>query len=183
MSGTGPIELKRWLEVAQREKFVADIETIFFAASATQHFASTSVRDAFRERWLGRYIMYYPNWFYVAIGDGRAVGYLAGCVDDPALSPRFSDIAFFRDFADLTREYPAHLHINLDAAYRNDGLGGRLIDMFVGDAKTTGAAGVHVVTGYQSRNRSFYGRNRFEVLRELPDAEPALVFLGRRFSA
>lgn len=182
MSGTGTIELKRWLEVMRSEDLVAGIDAIFFAASATQHFESASVRDAFRERWLGRYLEHYPEWFYVAVSSGQAVGYLAGCLEDPALSPRFSDIAFFETFADLTPAYPAHLHINLDASYRNAGLGGRLIDLFVADAEAAGVAGIHVVTGYRSRNRTFYLRNGFEVLRELPDVDPALVFLGRRLS-
>lgn len=177
------MQLKRWCELEKRDELIADLDAIFFSASATQQFVSQSARDAFRERWLGRYLAHDAQWFYVALAEKQAAGYLAGCLDDPARTPRFADIGYFAEFADLTRDYPAHLHINLDAEYRGDGLGGRLIERFVSDAGAAGATGVHVVTGSRSRNRSFYDRNGFVCLRELAEGPREMVFLGRRLLA
>lgn len=180
MSTSEEIQLKRWSEVGRQEELIAEIDAIFYSASVTQKFASPSVREAFRERWLGRYLTRDASWFYVALDDDRAVGYLAGCLDDPARTPHFADIDYFASFADLTRDYPAHLHINLDQNYRNGGLGTRLIERFTDDAAGAGARGVHVVTGARSRNRSFYSRNGFVALRELAEGSREMVFLGRR---
>lgn len=183
MKVAGSVQLRRWCEVETHGELIADLDAIFFSASVTQEFASPSVRDAFRERWLGRYLEQDPDWFYVALVEERAVGYLAGCVDDPARASRFADIGYFASFADLTRNYPAHLHINLDQNYRNGGLGTRLIERFADDAARAGARGVHVVTGARSRNRSFYNRNGFVALRELAQGPREMVFLGRRLPA
>lgn len=177
------VQIGRWRELEKREDLANDIDAIFFSASATQEFASPSAREAFQERWLGRYLAHDDQWFYVARDGERAVGYLAGCLDDPAQTPRFADIEYFAEFADLTRTYPAHLHINLDAGYRSLGLGGRLIDRFVSDAAAAGAVGVHVVTGARSRNLSFYNRNGFTCLRELTQGPRSMAFLGRRLLA
>lgn len=183
MTAVGSIQLKRWGEAGKHEELITDIDAIFFSASVTQEFPSPSVRDAFRERWLGRYLEHDPSWFYVALAGDRAIGYLAGCLDDPARTPRFADIDYFASFVDLTRDYPAHLHINLDENYRNSGLGTRLIERFAGDAAAAGVRGVHVVTGARARNRSFYNRNGFVALRELVQDPKEVVFLGRRLPA
>lgn len=187
MTTFAEVELKRWSDAnggaGVTGDVTADIDAIFFETSATQTFPGQPERDAFRERWLGRYLAHDAQWFYVALSGGRAVGYLAGCVEDPALSPRFADIPYFGDLADLTRAYPAHLHVNLHQEYRNGGLGGRLIDRFADDARAAGAIGMHVVTGAQSRNRTFYAREGFVPLRELPWGPQGIVFLGRTLAA
>lgn len=183
MTRLASVELKRWNDVERPAELMGDIDAVFFGASATTSFANQSVKDAFRERWLGRYLVHDASWFYVALAGDRAIGYLAGCLDDPALTSRFADIWYFAELADLTRRYPAHLHVNLDPDYRDDGLGSRLIDGFAADAGAAGAAGIHVVTGARSRNRSFYASNGFVPLRELSRGEQAIVFLGRPLSA
>lgn len=180
MPGLETVELKRWSDVENGNDLINDIDAIFFGASATQDFADQSERDRFRERWLGRYLVNDRSWFYVALSGPRAVGYLAGCIEDPARTARFADIWYFAELADLTQRYPAHLHINLHPDYRNAGLGGRLIEAFVADAAAAGAQGMHVVTGARSRNRSFYRRMGFLPLRELARGEQGIVFLGRQ---
>lgn len=176
------IEIRRMRELEQRASLMADLDGIFFEASATRSFESLSAQEAFRERWLGRYLTHDDSWFYVAFAGTRAAGYLAGCLDDPALTGRFKDIWYFAELADLTRSYPAHLHVNLDPEFRSAGVGSRLIEGFAADAAAAGVAGVHVVTGAKSRNRSFYGRNGFVPLRELSRGAQDIVFLGRRLT-
>ncbi len=175
-------EIVQWAQLSDRRAAEAAIDTIFFGASATQSFADAATKAAFRERWLGRFLVLHPNATFVAQAPGgKVVGYVVGAVEDPARDPRFADIAYFADLANLTARYPAHLHINLAADARNQGLGGRLIEAFCAYARAKGAAGVHVVTSKASRNRTFYARQQFELLATLGDPGREIVMLGRRF--
>jgi GNAT superfamily N-acetyltransferase len=156
------------------------IDAIFFGASGTQSFASEAERQAFRTRWLGRYLAGDDaDQAFVAVAGGHVIGYLVGALDDPAVSGRFADIGYFRDFADLTATYPAHLHINLAPEARSMGLGTRLIEAFAAHAKAAGCRGMHVVTGAASRNVRFYTACGFIEAGRLESAKP-IVFLGRR---
>ncbi|MFM9849327.1 MAG: GNAT family N-acetyltransferase [Hyphomicrobiaceae bacterium] len=160
---------------------IAQIETIFFASSNVQRFGDESERAAFRERWLGRYLDHWPADFFVAsTPDRRIVGYLAGCLDDPAAQPRFSDLGYVVAFSDLSQSYPAHLHINLAPGWRSSGIGTRLIEAFCAHAAGR-VAGVHVVTGRTSRNVRFYERNGFRLLRTTRSqwSDGEIAFLGR----
>ena len=137
-------------------------------------------RADFRERWLGRYLTHDAGWAYVAVAaDATVAGYLVASLDDPARTARFSDIAYFSHFADLTKKYPAHLHVNLSAAFRNRGLGGELIERFATDAGKAGAPGVHVVTSRGARNAAFYNRNGFVEAGAHGEGAREVVFLAR----
>ncbi len=157
------------------------IERIFFASAARSTFADEAERAAFLDRWLGRYLEHDREHAFVARdGNGAVVGYLVGCLVDPAGTARFSDISYVRDIADLTALYPAHLHINLDPAWRSQGIGGQLIAAFAEHASARGVSGVHVVTGAAGRNVSFYRRCGFAPLRELVWNGARIALLGRR---
>jgi GNAT superfamily N-acetyltransferase len=138
---------------------LAQVEAIFFEASG-RTFAPGAERDAFRERWLGRYLQGGSDAVLLALApDGRVAGYLIGAVANPGLQERFADIGYFRtDFAELCRRYPAHLHINLAPEFRGRGIGARLIDAFAAHAASHGAAGIHAITGKGLRNVRFYER-------------------------
>jgi GNAT superfamily N-acetyltransferase len=160
------------------------IERIFFASAGRTTFADAAERSAFRERWLERYLEHDRGHVFLARNEGGGViGYLVGCLVDPALTERFRDISYYADFADLTVRYPAHLHINLDPAWRSQGIGGRLIDAFAQQAARAGAAGVHVVTGAAARNVGFYRRCRFAPLREAQWNGNAILLMGRDLAA
>jgi GNAT superfamily N-acetyltransferase len=168
-------------ESSARASEVTGIETIFFASSNVQQFDDAAERAAFRERWIGRYLDHWPEHVFVAsTPDARIVGYLAGCLADPATHPMFADIAYMPAFADLSRSYPAHLHINLDPGWRSGGIGTRLIEAFCAHA-TGRVAGVHVVTGRTARNVGFYERNGFRLLRTTrsPWGDAEIAFLAR----
>jgi GNAT superfamily N-acetyltransferase len=162
---------------------LTQIDAIFFAASNTQQFADERERSAFHERWLGRYLDRYREHFFLALGpEGRVIGYLAGCLHDPAHQPLFSDIGYFATLSGLTKHYPAHLHINLDADWRSRGVGARLIEAFCAHAAAAGSPGVHVVTGAPSRNVGFYQRTGFHQLRSFDWNSSRLVLLARRLA-
>ena len=178
------LTIRRWTELGDRERRLVEIDAIFFEASGTKAFESDAEREAFRGRWLGRYIEYDAPWFYVAMagppGDGGLVaGYLAGSLDDPARTPRFDDIGYFRELAPLTALFPAHLHINLAPQYRSRGWGERLIAAFAADARAAGAPGMHVVTGRGLRNVRFYSACGFAEVGSFIWHDRELVMLGR----
>ncbi len=163
-------------------EIIGQIDEIFFTSSATQEFSSPAVREAFRERWLGRYLTHDPDWFYVAMSRNRGVGYLAGAIDDPALTPRFADIGYFKVWASETATYPAHLHVNVLATAREHGIGSMLIARFVDDLETAGIKGVHLVTGRNSRNVAFYQRNGFKPVVWMNWNGSEVLMLGRRLT-
>ncbi len=170
----------RWLELPRRERALLLIDDIFFSSSNTQSFESQAARLAFRERWLGRYLSYYPEHVYVALdARGGVIGYLAGCFDDPARTALFSDIAYFAELAQVTRRYPAHLHVNLAAPVRGSGVGSDLVRAFVATVAAAALPGVHVVTGRDARNVGFYNRLGFIERAGVTLKGYQLVFLGR----
>src|SRR5262245_17386008 len=81
---------------------------IFFTSSARRDFSSQEEKQAFRDISLGRYIEKHRSSFFVALKDaGGAVGYLAGCLENPLTLHHFNDVGYFRDIDDLCRDYPA----------------------------------------------------------------------------
>lgn len=162
----------------------AQVDVIFFEASG-RTFAPGAERAAFRERWLGRFLQGGTDVVLLAMEGAETVaGYLVGALEDPAQQPRFADISYFAgDFRDLCRRYPAHLHINLAPAFRNRGVGVQLIEAFAARASDAGAPGVHVVTGTQARNVSFYTRCGFFQAGATAWNGSDIVFLGRNLLA
>jgi len=160
-------------------ELIAQVEAIFWQTAA-RTFPPGAERDAFRERWLGRYLEG-GDVVLVALADGAGVvGYLVGAVINPSAEARFADIDYFRtDFAELTRRFPAHLHINLDAAFRSQGIGAALIEAFAARAKRAGAAGMHAITGRGLRNVGFYVRCGFSERAAAVWNGREIVFLGR----
>lgn len=171
--------LRPWTEVAARCDALAQLRAIFFDASNTRSFADDAAREAFFERWLGRYLAHYADVVFVAMTDtGEVLGYVCGCMNDPAKLPRFADIALYQTFADLTLAYPAHLHVNLRADARGAGLGAQLVGRFLDAARGAGAVGAHVMTGADARNVRFYNRCGFTERGRTGAPGQEVVFLG-----
>jgi len=169
------------LEAPERHpELVAQVEAIFWQTSA-RTFAPGPERDAFRERWLGRYMQGGSDVVLLALaGEETVAGYLVGALENPAEQARFADIGYFRtDFADLTRRFPAHLHINLAADFRSRGIGAQLIEAFAARARRAGAPGMHAVTGKGMRNVGFYTRCGFVERATALWNGREIVFLGR----
>ena len=180
----GNVTIARWVAIPDRERLMPGIDAVFFDSSATTSFADDGVRRAFRHRWLGRYLEHYAEWVYVALTvDGAVVGYIAGSLDDPAQTPLFSDIGYFQDFAALTAEYPAQLHVNVSPDWRGHGIGARLVQTFAADAARAGVPAVHVVTTRGMRNVRYYASNGFVEVGSTHWNGRDLVMLGRRLGA
>jgi GNAT superfamily N-acetyltransferase len=169
------------LDAATRHpQLAAQVEAIFWQTAA-RTFAPGPERDAFRERWLGRYMQGGSDVVLLAlIGEDKVAGYLVGALENPGGQPRFADIGYFRDdFADLLMRFPAHLHINLAADFRSRGIGAQLIETFAAHAKRAGAPGMHVVTGKGMRNVRFYARCGFIERATARSNGREIVFLGK----
>jgi hypothetical protein len=68
--------------------WLEQIETIFFEASG-RTFAPGSERDAFRQRWLGRYLEHEADRVVLALTADGVAGYLVGSLDNPSQQQRF----------------------------------------------------------------------------------------------
>jgi GNAT superfamily N-acetyltransferase len=115
----------------------------------------------FVRRWVEPYRRLRPEWTFVAEVEGEVGGYLTGCPDTtefdrakiawparalarrPLHERRFS--AEVRGL--LARDYPAHLHMNLDERFRRGGLGRALISAYFGDLSRAGIRGCHLFCG------------------------------------
>ncbi|MFA5950725.1 MAG: GNAT family N-acetyltransferase [Hyphomicrobium sp.] len=170
----------RWGDVCQRAGVAGEVDEIFFGASETKSFESDRARLAFRERWLGRYLMHFAAHAYVAIADdGHVAGYVVGSLRDPARDPLFQDLPHFAELRHLTARFPAQLHVNVGDRFRGLGLGARLVETFVAGASEAGARGVHVVTARGMRNVGFYLANGFREEGILESNGRVLLLLGR----
>ncbi|MCE9615672.1 MAG: hypothetical protein K8T26_15495 [Lentisphaerae bacterium] len=77
--------------------------------------------------------------------------------------------------------YPAHLHINLAAAFRQAGLGGLLLRTFQDMVARAGVVGAHAVTTSPA-GRAFFERHGFRTLASRPtpslrDGTPVMLHL------
>lgn len=79
----------------------------------------------------------------------------------------------------ILRDYPAHLHVNVDAAERSSGLGSRLLDRYCEDLQKKGVAGVHLFCGEMPLR--FYSKNGFTELAKIQFRPGVWVFaLGKK---
>lgn len=170
-----------YLAVRQLDGLGTGLDTVFFEASATKSFADDGARAAFRERWLGRYLVHEPEHCFMALGAGDSLaGYLVGSLSNPAKYSSHADLPYRGDIAVAARNYPAHLHINVAPAHRSIGLGARLITVFCDHAKMHTTPGVHIMTAKGSRNVRFYLANGFHQVAEVEWNGRTLLLLGRR---
>jgi GNAT superfamily N-acetyltransferase len=163
------------------EAHFAEIDSIFFESSAKQDFCSPEERSSFRERLVGRYAEKHRESFFVALDDAkRAIGYLAGCLENPSDLHHFDDIAYFKTIQHICRLYPAHFHVNIATQHRNQGVGTLLVERFVDWAKIHSVAGIHIVTAQTSRSVPFYRRSGFRELLTFPWNSGVAVCMGRK---
>jgi GNAT superfamily N-acetyltransferase len=81
----------------------------------------------------------------------------------------------------LAHAYPAHLHMNVDAAHRRQGVGGALIERYAADLRAAGVPGIHLFCG--SHARPFYLRHGFRDVGALEVRPERWVHaLGRRLA-
>ena len=81
--------------------------------------------------------------------------------------------------ANLRQNYPAHLHMNVEADWRGSGIGAQLAEEFFADLRAAGIAGVHLYCGAAPLN--FYEKQGFKFLAKIVFRGAPVYALGRRF--
>lgn len=151
------------------------------------------------------YAVLEPALTFIATAGGEPCGYILGTADSagfeqqarqrwfPPLAQRYP----LRPVGDLSREagmirllhsgyrappfsreYPAHLHVNLLPVAQGRGMGTRLIDTFCSTLRAHYVSGLHLgVDRRNARALRFYPRLGFEVI---DDGHPGAVFFGMK---
>jgi hypothetical protein len=96
------LTIQRADEIADFAVCLGDIDDIFFESSVRRDFCGQEEKQAFREMSLGRYVEKHRSSFFVTLDDdGRAVGYLAGCLENPLTLKHSNDVSYFRYIEDI----------------------------------------------------------------------------------
>jgi ribosomal protein S18 acetylase RimI-like enzyme len=157
-------------------------------------------RESFADIWTGYYTDREPESAFVAVRDGKVIGYLLGCVDTrkaPSDTANFLKQTFrrgllvrpgtagylWRTLADLLRgvpvpdtpidleRYPSHLHIDLLPEARGTGVGTRLMQAWFERLAEVRSPGCHLGTlGENVNGIAFFERMGFRRL-----GPPALI--------
>lgn len=147
--------------------------------SSIKEFSSDEARTKFLYKYFGFYYEKFPGFCWYAQKENKGLGY---CLGTPV-----TDSSFFvyqphlEVFNDLYEDFPAHLHINLHPDSQGLGIGKLLIEKWEDVARAHGARGMHIMTGVDARNKSFYLRQGFttEVVRNYK-GHP-ILFMGKNF--
>lgn len=175
------VVIRPYPDVAADAGAGAQIDAIFFEASAVKSFAGPTERAAFHWLWLGRYLAEEPEHAFLAVAHVRGiVGYLVGSLEDPASREAFAGLGYFRTFSSLTARFPAHLHVNVASKVRGQRIGERLVAAFCAHCRAHGISGVHVVTGAGMRNVGFYARLGFREVASMDRHGGKVVMLARQ---
>lgn len=164
--------------------FESKIDEIFFASARSDIGGDNNERAAFRAHWLSPYLMHWPEQCWLLFTplftphDQNLIGYLTGCMDTPGAASHLAHLNYFTPFANHYAAYPAHLHINLAPAFQGQGYGGRLMQHFITQARSENCPGIHVVTGADARNISFYAKHGFNPVETQIIEKAELVLLG-----
>lgn len=152
-----------------QEKHLGELKDIFFESSTKKNFVDENEREAFFYKYAGFYLENYPSFCLVAVSD-RVLGYVLGAPETTRelykLQPHL--VHFESEFG----RYPAHLHMNCHSAARGQGVGGMLLDAFV---ELLAAPGLHIMTGKDVQNVSFYRKHGFVFER----LSHNILFMGR----
>ena len=147
--------------------------------SSLKEFSSEEAKSKFLYKYFGLYHERFTDFCWYAQKEEKRLGY---CLGSPV-----TDSSFFvyqphlEIFNDLYRDFPAHLHINLHPDSQGLGIGKLLIEKWEQVARAHGLPGMHIMTGVDARNKSFYLRQGFttEVVRNYK-GNPVL-FMGKNF--
>ena len=165
------------LPLTEHDTILAQVQNIFFESSSLKNFSSPSTRAAFFKRWCGDYQTNYPQEFFIALENGKVLGYLSGCSDSNEAA-KMIEVPGFLIFQDLFNKFPAHLHINFHPDARGRGLGSTLVEHYKKYLHENSVVGVHLVTSPNVQNVSFYERLNFSFNETREFKHMPLYFMG-----
>lgn len=141
--------------------YKSQVEDIFFESSTKKDFKDAEEKAAFSWKYLRFYLSHYPEYAWVALLEGRVLGYVLGMpfTQDPTL---YSIQPHLKAFEEQFKIYPSHLHINCHHEARGKGIGKQLTLKLLEQMKEQGIKGLHIMTGPLSENRQFYEKLGFD---------------------
>lgn len=151
------------------------LENIFFSSSVRKVFETDIEKREFYYKYLGYYLENDHCFHFIALDkENNVLGYICGMSDTLYDEDIFKIQPHLAQFETYISKYPAHLHINLAAHTRGQGVGAFLVQYAI---ERLEASGIHIITGIGSRNRTFYKRIGFDSIVEC--SESGLCFMGK----
>lgn len=174
-----PASVVPFKRVQDRPEVLTQVREIFFESSTRKEFKDESEREAFFQKYVGFYLDHYPELAWIGFSGEKVLGYLVAAPrsSDPELDKIQPHLKAFEAFF---KDYPAHLHINCHHESRGMGLGSQLVRVLVAELKIMRIPGLHIMTGPDSQNRSFYKKLGFDFESEVPFRGTPILFMGRR---
>lgn len=158
-------------------KDLEELREIYFQSSTRKDFKDAHDKEAFFQKYLGYYLSRFPEYVWVAKSD-RILGYIvcAPVSQDPDLYLLQPHLGTFEKYFG---DYPAHLHVNFHEGARGLGLGSKLFSELEKELQRMKIRGVHIMTGPDSRNKSFYQRLGFHFEVTLEFRGSPILLMGK----
>ncbi len=156
----------------------AQLREIFFESSTKRDFKDAAEKDAFYHKYLGLYLERFEEFVWVARDQKKILGYMVG--SPVTLDPELYRIQpHLHVFESYLESYPAHLHVNFHSDARGLGLGSKLFSELEKQLQVLKIKGVHIMTGPDSRNKSFYLRLGFSFEVTLSYQGSSILLMGK----
>lgn len=161
-----------------KEESLIQVRNIFFESSSIDTFEDETHKEQFYQKWLGKYINKFPDYFLIAHENKIVLGYLVGCPDSLSHPELQQPVVGERDDY---KSYPFHLHMNCHKDYRGKGVGGKLLLKTEQLCRERGCSGLHLITKEGVLNQSFYEKYGHKLIRKKEINGNILVMLGKSF--
>jgi len=156
--------------------YLPQVSEIFFEASTKKDFKDQHEKDAFFWKYVGFYLINFPEYAWLAVDEGKVLGYVLGMPrsQDPDL---YAIQPHLKAFEEHFTAYPAHLHVNCHIDARGRGVGKKLVLKLMSQLKDQQVPGLHIMTGPTSDNKAFYQKLGFDFEVE----RNSILFMGIRY--
>ncbi|MFP5385700.1 MAG: GNAT family N-acetyltransferase [Bacteriovoracia bacterium] len=163
--------------VSMEDRHLVKVREIFFESSLKKTFKDENEREAFFYKYLGFYLTHHPDLCFV-YEDDKVLGYVVGAVDSKGeellrIQPHLNV------FQKYFKNYPAHLHINCHKDARGKGVGTKLVHEIEKRFREQGASGLHIMTGVDSANQSFYKKLGFDFAVKEDFGGSSILLMGK----
>ncbi len=163
--------------VTFEKKYLSELKDIFFESSTKKSFKDQAEKEAFFYKYLGFYLEHFPELCLVAV-DKKVLGYVV--TSPESISPELLSLQpHLRSFEEYFNKYPAHLHINCHVDSRGQGIGSKLISETEKKLSAMKIKGLHIMTGHDAANQSFYKKLgfNFQVVEDFQGSQ--ILFMGK----